>query len=87
MKNFDNYIYYKGEKDNPFDNDAENAAYQFWEYESMFEHKFNTSNDYGTDKEKGFQIFLKELFIHLADRYDTMDDGAHFKNLYYGRNN
>ncbi len=35
------YRYYNGEKDNPFDKERQNAAFNFWGYEQLFENDFN----------------------------------------------
>ena len=75
------YKLYKGEQDNPFDNVQQNTQYQYWEYESMFEHKFTTGAIKG-DKEVSFKEFLEHLFMRLSDRYDAMDNGKNFKDLY-----
>lgn len=39
------FRFYKGEENNPFDSIKQNAAFQFWGYEQMFESKFN-ENDF-----------------------------------------
>lgn len=38
------YRYFKGEGANPFNPERQNAAHQFWEYERIFEEKFNARN-------------------------------------------
>lgn len=35
------YKCFKGEKENPFDNEKQNAQHMFWYYESVFEDQFN----------------------------------------------
>lgn len=73
--------YYKGEKENPFDWDKENAANNFWDYEKQFCHKYETGLFTGNVK-FALEKFLDNLFRHLADRYDAMDDGRGFRKLY-----
>lgn len=73
--------YYKGEKENPFDWDKENAAYNFLDYESQFCHQYGTGLITGNVKVE-FGKFLDDLFRHLADRYDSMDNGQKFRRLY-----
>lgn len=73
--------YYKGEKKNPFDWDKENAANNFWYYEQQFCHNYETGLISGNVKVE-FRKFLDNLFRHLADRYDAMDDGRGFRKLY-----
>lgn len=38
--NYSMFKCYKGEKENPFDEDKQNAQYQFWFYESVFNDLF-----------------------------------------------
>lgn len=40
--------YFKGEAENPFDHDRQNAAHMFWFYESVFQDQFasNESSDW-----------------------------------------
>lgn len=38
------FLYFKGENENPFDWETQNTAHNFWDYESMFEEKFNNGN-------------------------------------------
>lgn len=35
------FKYFKGEKENPFDNEKQNTQYQFWGYEQLFDEMFN----------------------------------------------
>lgn len=41
MKKTDLYRYFKGEKQNPFDREKQNASFMFWGYEQWFEEMFN----------------------------------------------
>ncbi len=61
------YKYFKGEKENPFDKETQNTAYNFWWYESIFEGLFAEKessdwfaffSDYGIGKE--FMQILSE---------------------------
>lgn len=45
---FSMYKYFKGEKENPFDNVTQNAAHMFWFYEQLFEDKFS-KGDFSED--------------------------------------
>ena len=47
-KDYSMYRFYKGEKENPFNQDKENSAYMFWFYESVFDLSFtnNESSDW-----------------------------------------
>lgn len=38
------FKYFKGEEENPFDNDTQNTQYQFWGYERTFDTQFNSQN-------------------------------------------
>ena len=40
-KDYSMYRFYKGEKENPFDQVKQNAQYQFWGYEELFAMRFN----------------------------------------------
>jgi hypothetical protein len=40
---FSMFRYFKGEKQNPFDHENQNAAHMFWFYESVFEEQFNSN--------------------------------------------
>ena len=46
--NYYTYKYFKGEKQNPFDSVTQNAQYQFWGYEQLFENDFN-EGDFSPD--------------------------------------
>lgn len=75
--------YYKGEKKNPFDNDKQNTKYQYWEYEASFYHKFKHGDFGNLPPKEALHNFLDALFIHLADKYEAMDNGAgYFRKLY-----
>ncbi len=39
--NFSMFKYYKGEAENPFSWEDQNAAFNFWDYERIFEESFN----------------------------------------------
>lgn len=41
MQNYDIYKFFKGEKENPFDNVEQNAQSMYWFYESKFEEYFD----------------------------------------------
>jgi hypothetical protein len=82
--NYSMYRFFKGEKENPFDNQKENTAYQFWEYESMFEYKFNNDITFKEkDKTASFETWLNNLFTRLSDKYDCFDNGEHFRIKYH----
>ena len=38
------FKYFRGEAKNPFNHDRQNAESNFWDYESMFEEKFNAGD-------------------------------------------
>ena len=38
------FRYYKFEAENPFNNEKQNAQFQYWSYEQLFEDKFNAGN-------------------------------------------
>jgi len=38
------YRYYKGEENNPFNRDKQTTQHGFWDYEKIFEEKFNEGN-------------------------------------------
>lgn len=40
-ENYMMFRFYRGEKENPFDNVLQNAEYQFWGYEEIFENLFS----------------------------------------------
>ncbi|MDR2058056.1 MAG: hypothetical protein LBP83_07230 [Dysgonamonadaceae bacterium] len=83
MSDYSMYRYYRGEKENPFEWEKENTANQFWGYEALFEHKFNTDADFqGKNKASAFKQWIDALFIRLADRHDCMDGGEHFRIKY-----
>lgn len=42
------FKYFKGEKENPYDNEKKNAQHQFWGYENTFENQFN-KGDYSLE--------------------------------------
>jgi len=77
--NYSMYRYFKGEKENPFDPEKENTANQFWQYEAKFEHEYSGSKE---NKAGTLKIWLKDLFTHLSDRYDSFDDGESFRIKY-----
>ncbi|SFK99925.1 hypothetical protein SAMN05216357_11084 [Porphyromonadaceae bacterium KH3CP3RA] len=41
MTDYSMYKYFKGEKENPFDKEKQNAEYMFWLYEASFEKDFS----------------------------------------------
>lgn len=41
---FSMFKFFRGEKKNPFDHDRQNAASNYWNYESIFEEKFNAGD-------------------------------------------
>jgi hypothetical protein len=83
MKDYNMYKYYAGEENNPFDNEQQNTAFQFWCYEQIFEHKFNTGNEFNKENKRGcFEKWLKELFARLSDKYECLDSGEYFNILY-----
>jgi hypothetical protein len=44
MEKYNIYKYFKGEKTDPFDIENQNIQHRFWDYEFMFEEKFNKGN-------------------------------------------
>ncbi len=43
---FTMYKYFKGEANNPFDNEKQNTVYNFWWYESVFEDEFKKKESF-----------------------------------------
>ena len=41
---FSIYKYFEGEAENPFSSEEQNAAFNFWGFEQIFENKFNQGN-------------------------------------------
>ena len=73
--------FFKGEKENPFDWNTQNKENQFWEYEKTFVNKYEIGLEFkGMNPEQAMKKYLQDLFIHLADKYETGKD--YFKNLY-----
>jgi hypothetical protein len=84
MKDYSMYRYFKGEKENPLDSQKQNTQHMFWEYESMFEYKFNKDITFkGKDKATSFKPWLNNLFARLSDKYDCFDNGEHFRIKYH----
>lgn len=40
-KDLSMFKFFKGEAENPYDNEKQNTQHQFWGYEQLFEEKFN----------------------------------------------
>lgn len=62
--------FYKGEKKNPYNWETQNVQHEFWEYECLFPHKYETGMYTGNAK-TAIKKYLNELFTHLDDRYEA----------------
>lgn len=71
---FSMYKYFKGEADNPFDNEKQNTDHNFWWYESVFEDKFRK-----TDSSGWFAFFcdygVGDKFIKILSYQDYQRPG------------
>jgi hypothetical protein len=71
------YKYYKGEKENPFDNVTQNKKHMFWFYESCFEITYKGKPE---DKEEAFKDYMSDLLWEKASDmymfgYPGVDNG------------
>ena len=81
MKDYSMYRYYKGETENPFDNEKQNTQFMFWFYESVFETLFNReSNGYWRNhsNECARQKFCNALAEKGNDRPTESEKAAVF---------
>ena len=73
--------FFKGEEKNPFDWNTDNYKNQFWEYEKIFVNKYEIGLQFkGLEPEEALKKYLQDLFLNLADKYETEKD--YFKKIY-----
>jgi hypothetical protein len=69
MANYTMYRFYKGEKNNPFDNETDSVSAKFWYYEYVFDTSFfkdETSDLYSFFKDHG----MSDKFMALLSEND-----------------
>lgn len=81
MKDYSMFRYFKGENDNPFDQESQNNEHMFWFYESHFENLFNRENN--DHWRNGFADSVNRKFRSVIAEVESKGSHSKLKTLIF----